>query len=217
MMDLLEDLKTNKALLVGGAFIACLGIVFLFWSNRSTTEPVLEPFPEVKHSRSLQQEKKSEAENEAKSRVDNSGEVVVDVKGAVVSEGVYHLALGSRVTDAIKAAGGFTETADKKSVNLAQKLTDEGVVYVATVDEAVSVIAAQSSSGSPSSTGGKINLNKATVAELTTISGIGDKRAQDIIAYRESQGGFKSLEELTNISGIGHKTLERLKTEVSID
>lgn len=64
---------------------------------------------------------------------------------------------------------------------------------------------------------GKVSLNKATVEELMTVSGIGQKRAQDIIAYREEQGKFKSLDELSNVSGIGAKTLEKLKSELTLD
>lgn len=151
--------------------------------------------------------------------------IMVDVKGAVKSEGVYRLAANSRVADAIKMAGGLTEQADKKSVNLAQKLTDEQVIYVAKDGENVSVIGSSinaatsvqtSETASPSSTD-KINLNTATLADLQTISGIGEKRAQDILDYRDSKGGFTSIDELTEISGIGDKTLDKLKAEVTLD
>ena len=102
-------------------------------------------------------------------------QVTVDVKGAVTKPGVYTLKARSRVTDAIKAAGGMTEDADAKSVNLAVSLSDEGVIYVASKDENVSVVG-QSDSGAASDKGGKtsqkdgkINLNTATSEELQTI------------------------------------------------
>ena len=149
-------------------------------------------------------------------------QVTVDVKGAVTKPGVYTLNASSRVTDAIKAAGGMTEDADAKSVNLAASLSDEEVIYVASKDENVSVVG-QSDSGAASDKGGKtsqkdgkINLNTATSEELQTISGIGAKRAEDIIAYRESHGGFQSVDDLKNVSGIGDKTLEKIRESVYV-
>lgn len=149
-------------------------------------------------------------------------QVTVDVKGAVTKPGVYTLKESSRVTDAIKAAGGMTEDADAKSVNLAASLSDEEVIYVASKDENVSVIG-QSDSGAASDKGGKtsqkdgkINLNTATSEELQTISGIGAKRAEDIIAYRESHGGFQSVDDLKNVSGIGDKTLEKIRESIYV-
>lgn len=148
-------------------------------------------------------------------------QIVVDVKGAVKNEGLYELDASARVHDAIQAAGGFSEQADKKSVNLAQKLNDEAVVYVASQGENVSVIQAATSNSATESTRGdatkKINLNTATVADLTTISGIGEKRANDILAYRDSNGGFSSVDDLNNVSGIGDKTLENIRPYVTVD
>lgn len=147
--------------------------------------------------------------------------ITVDVKGAVKKAGIYELKAGSRVHDAIQQAGGLLETADSKSINLAQKLTDEAVVYVAAEGEEASPVTGTASAGGATSAGqdtaGKVNLNKATEADLQTISGIGQKRAQDIIAYRESAGGFKSVDDLKNVSGIGAKTLEKLKDYVTVD
>ena len=152
----------------------------------------------------------------------DKSKVTVDVKGAVANPGVYTLKASARVTDAIKAAGGMTEDADAKSVNLAASLSDEEVVYVATKDENLSVLG-QSGTGQVSDKGGqtsakdgKINLNTATSEELQTISGIGAKRAEDIIAYRESHGGFQSVDDLKNVSGIGDKTLEKIRESLYV-
>ncbi|MGT2949847.1 competence protein [Streptococcus cuniculi] len=146
--------------------------------------------------------------------------LVVDVKGAVKKPGIYHLPAGSRIHDAVEAAGGLTEAADSKSVNLAQKLSDEGVVYVATKEEAVSIIPSASpaqASGDKGATTGLVNLNTATEAELQTISGIGAKRAADIVAYRESNGRFQSVDDLKNVPGIGGKSLENIRPYVTVD
>ena len=97
----------------------------------------------------------------------------------MVNPGVYSLKTGARVTDAIKAAGGMTEDADAKSVNLAASLSDEEVIYVATKDENLSVLGQSGTSqvsdkgGQINAKDGKINLNTATSEQLQTISGIG--------------------------------------------
>lgn len=144
--------------------------------------------------------------------------IMVDVKGAVQQAGLYELAADSRVADAIELAGGLTEQADPKSINLAQKLVDEAVIYVATEDEAISVVAPTvPSTVSEKEQGGLVNLNTADAAQLQTISGIGAKRAQDIIAYREANGPFKTVDDLNQVSGIGDKTLENLRSYVTVD
>lgn len=147
--------------------------------------------------------------------------ITVDVKGAVKKPGVYQLPDKSRVNEAVLLAGGVTEEADRKSVNFAQKLTDEAVIYVASQGENITVVpkdpAVLANEPGASSVSDKINLNTATLTDLQTISGIGQKRAQDILDYRDSSGGFKSVEDLVNVSGIGEKTLEKLREEVTVD
>lgn len=162
----------------------------------------------------------SQSQTEGSEKV--KSKVTVDVKGAVVKPGVYTLKVSARVTDAIQEAGGMTEDADAKSVNLAASLSDEEVIYVANKDENVSVLD-QSDTGQVSNKGGqtnakdgKINLNTATSEQLQTISGIGAKRAEDIIAYRESHGGFQSVDDLRNVSGIGDKTLDKIRESIYV-
>ncbi|MGT2965072.1 helix-hairpin-helix domain-containing protein [Streptococcus acidominimus] len=142
--------------------------------------------------------------------------LVVDVKGAVTKPGLYQLAVGSRIQDAIVAAGGLTEAADSKSINLAQKVSDEGIVYVATKEEAVSIVPKQAG-GDKETRAGLVRLNTATEADLQTISGIGAKRAADIIAYRETNGRFQSVDDLKNVPGIGGKSLENIRPYVTVD
>ena len=142
--------------------------------------------------------------------------ITVDVKGAVKAPGIYDLPVGSRVNDAVQKAGGLTEQADSKSLNLAQKVSDETLVYVPTKGEEASQ---QSGSGATSSTSKekKVNLNKASLEELKQVKGLGGKRAQDIIDHREANGKFKSVDELKKVSGIGAKTIEKLKDYVTVD
>lgn len=217
---ILEKLRENKMLVSFGVVGLLLGSVFLVFNQPNRVEQ--EPLVLSSSTKSDSSEGGQVLAGESATAEDQSkgiDRIVVDVKGEVKQAGLYELEVGSRVDDAIKAAGGVTDKADPKSINLAQKLEDEAIVYVASMEEGVSVIpeskATLSSDGTESS--GKIDLNKATADDLQTIPGIGEKRAQDIIAYRESQGAFHSIDELKEISGIGDKTLEKLASYVRID
>lgn len=147
--------------------------------------------------------------------------IMVDIKGAVVKEGVYQLQRNSRVTDAIQIAGGLRDDADPNAINLAQKLSDEAILYVARKGENKSIIDSQGQQSSSIEQDGqrdqKVNINKATIEDLRKIPGIGEKRAQEILDARDSKGGFKSIDDLLTISGIGQKTLEKIKNDIIID
>ena len=143
--------------------------------------------------------------------------ITVDVKGAVKSPGIYDLPVGSRVHDAVQKAGGLTEEADSKSLNLAQKVSDEALVYVPTKGEEAASQQATSGTSPSTSKDKKVNLNKASLEELKQVKGLGGKRAQDIIDHREANGKFKSVDELKKVSGIGAKTIEKLKDYVTVD
>ena len=212
--DYLALLKKYKSVVALGAILVMAIGAFLVLQQQP--EANTADFPTVSTTTANQ-----ESTEETSSESPESETILVDVKGAVQSEGVYELSSTARVNDAIKAAGGFSDQADKKSVNLAQKLSDEAVIYVASQGENVSVVQPATSSPAAGVTGSenteKINLNTATVADLTTISGIGEKRANDILAYRDSQGGFTSVDDLNNVSGIGDKTLENIRPYVTVD
>ncbi len=195
---------TGLGLLVGGFFL-------------------LKPTPQtpVKET-NLQAEvaavsKDSSTEKEVKEEPVEQDLITVDVKGAVKSPGIYDLPVGSRVNDAVQKAGGLTEQADSKSLNLAQKVSDEALVYVPTKGE--EAVSQQTGSGTASSTikDKKVNINKASLEELKQVKGLGGKRAQDIIDHRETNGKFKSVDELKKVSGIGAKTIEKLKDYVTVD
>lgn len=139
--------------------------------------------------------------------------ITVYVNGEVKNPGVYILESSSRVEDAIKLAGGFTDLADKARLNLAKKLRDEDYIYIdAKVDK---------KSGSSTGTAGgieegKVNINTATKEELMTVPGIGEVTAQNIIAYREKNGDFSTLEDLKKVGRIGDKTLEKFKEKIEV-
>ena len=217
--EIKEKLLENKTLAAVLGIILAMIIGFFAWLNvTKTTADAQNDLPALSTTFSTSSSA-SDLKTERSSSQTETQKVFVDIKGAVKNEGVYEISNGSRVTDVIKVAGGFTEDADKKSVNLAQKLTDEAVIYVAKVGEAATPTTnSQTTSNTSAETNSnKINLNTATLSELQTISGIGAKRAQDIIDYRDANGGFSSVDDLANVSGIGEKTLEKLKSEVTVD
>lgn len=212
----IESLKEYKWQIALPAAAGLLLTTFLIFSQPAKSDQTgLTDFPQLEQTSSsseLVEETSTEASKEL-------SQLVVDVKGAVAKPGLYTLEEGSRVNDAVDAAGGLTSQADPKSINLAQKLSDEAVVYVASKDENVSVVSNTTASSAMSQEGNesKVNLNTATEADLQTISGIGAKRAADIIAYREANGGFKSVDDLNNVSGIGDKTMESIRPYVTVD
>ncbi|AFW92184.1 ComE operon protein 1 [Lactococcus cremoris subsp. cremoris UC509.9] len=153
----------------------------------------------------------------------NKNEIMVDLKGAVAKPNVYQISSDERLVDLIRQAGGFTDQADQKSINLSSKLKDEEVIYVPKLGESLSSestdspISSSVSNQVSTTSGPKININKADLTELQKLTGIGQKKAQDIIDFRMKNGDFKSIEDLGKVSGFGDKTLEKLKDEISID
>lgn len=212
MERLFEKIRENQLVTGLGAGVIILTVLVGYLMLKP--EDKAPAFPVVAEVTQHEVEKTEAKSSPALST--KTDKILVDVKGAVVSEGVYELSADDRVRDAIELAGGLSGEADKNSVNLAQKLEDEAVIYVAKVGEEASQVTGQGATVDPQSSD-KVDLNKATLADLMTVSGIGEKRAQDIIAYREEHGKFSSLEELTNVSGIGAKTLEKLQMELTLD
>lgn len=222
--EIIEKLKEYK-LFVGLAVVgAVLGGFFLIKGNHQPQNQVAALSQEVTSSSSSTEEEEEKVVAKTKGE-EESEQVTVDIKGAVKNPGVYELRAGARVHEAIQKAGGLTADAEAKSINQAQKLTDEAVIYVAKIGEEGADVTqtgqhqagASDSAGASGGKSDKVNLNTATEAELQTISGIGQKRASDIIAYRESSGRFKSVDDLKKVSGIGDKTLEKLKEYVTVD
>lgn len=142
--------------------------------------------------------------------------ICVYVTGQVVNPGVFSLPAGSRIYEAVDAAGGTTAQADASAVNLARTLNDEEMVYVPAVGE--QSVPTQSVGGAASSqgAGALVNVNTAGVEELKTLNGIGDVLAQAIVDERERNGAFASVEDLTRVSGIGEKTLARFADKACV-
>lgn len=150
---------------------------------------------------------------------DGADTLFVHVTGAVGNPGLVELTCGSRVADAIEAAGGVTEDADLDLVNLARKVADGEQVHVYLRDEQVDVVSTEVLKGQQSVSAvspGLVNVNVATQVELEALPGIGPSTAQKIIADREANGPFSTVQDLTRVSGIGEKKLESISALVCV-
>ena len=139
--------------------------------------------------------------------------IFVDIKGEVKKPGVYQMKSGDRVKDAIDAAGGLTAEADSQKVNLAQRVEDQMVIVVPKVGEEAEAIPAGATSKEVAKEG-KVNINTATVEELKTLKGVGEKKAEAIIEYRKKNGSFKTKEDLMKVRGIGKKLFESFEERI---
>lgn len=146
-------------------------------------------------------------------------EMKVYISGEISKEGVYEFEDGDRLDDLIKKAGGLTENANAKDLNLAMKLEDEMKIYIPSIYEISSDDTADTipiiTSDSKDSSKDKININKASKEELMSLPNIGDKRADSILEYRESNK-FETIEDIKNVNGIGEKFYQSLKDLITV-
>ena len=154
-------------------------------------------------------------EAEAKPPKEEETDIIyVQVSGAVNHPGVYELPLGSRVFQALEPAGGMTQEAQEKSINQAQTLEDGQMIWVPTVEEAAALPEQQPESLAKDD--GKVNLNTATKEELQTLPGIGEAKAQSIVAWREEHGSFTQIEDIMKIEGIKEGVFSKIKDSVKV-
>lgn len=194
----------------GSALFVCFIIgMGLFWMNRQGEE-VEEAATSLAETTILPQA--------VEDKTTISTVIYVDVKGEVHHPGVYQMKAENRVKDLIEAAGGFTPLADDQKLNLAQLLEDQMVIVVPKKGEEVNSELAQAPTSQKKEVGkeGKVNINTATVEELKTLKGIGEKKAEAIIEYRKKNGSFKNKEELMKVRGIGKKLYESFQERVIV-
>lgn len=176
------DQKVSKQLLIALAGVVAVASLVLVAVNRP------EP-PTGEFSVSA-----DETVNEVSQQL-----LYVHVVGEVQSPGMYQLPIGARLVDAVFAAGGLTEEADNASVNLARELTDGEQIIVFSIS--------QEGEAAGSTASGLVSLNRAGDKELEELPGIGPALAGRIVAWREANGGFKSVQDLLKVSGIGENLL----------
>lgn len=192
-------LKGNKDKIIIITLVILLAGVGFYKSNNSIEEP-------EQNLLQIANTNVGETDNKPK-------DIYVHIDGEVVNPGLYKLTTEDRVNDLLIIAGGATDRASLKEINLAKKLEDEMKIYIPSKEENLTnEVHGQSE---VSSSTGKINLNTANKDELKTLPGIGDSRADEILRYRENTG-FSKVEDIKNISGIGDKTYEKLKDLISV-
>ena len=189
-----------KAAVIGGILLILVGLGGLF----SKKEESVEETTVVETTMLVE-----------KTEVSTTQETVifVDIKGAVKNPGVYQMKVGDRVKDALDAAGGLTDEADSQKVNLAKRLEDQMVIVVPKVGEEAEEIPAGATSKEEAKEG-KVNINTATVEELKTLKGVGEKKAEAIIEYRKKNGSFQTKEDLMKVRGIGKKLFESFQERI---
>lgn len=173
--------------------------------------------------------KVNSASSASNSATTNSKTVTCDISGAIKHQGVYTLKNGARLQELIEAAGGTTGKVQLKAINRAILLKDQDKIHIPYKGEKVesaatagtgtstnSTSTSSNSSASNQESGEKVNLNTADVAGLQKLTGIGEKKAEQIIAYREQNGPFKKVEDLMQVSGIGEKTFASLKDQLTV-
>lgn len=144
----------------------------------------------------------------------SSEKIYVDICGQVKHPGVYQFSEGDRVVKAVEAAGGFTSKAAAESINQAEKMKDGQQIYVPSKKEKSKD--AQTEKEAVDSFSGKVNINTADAQELMTLSGIGEAKAADIIAYRQEHGPFSKPEDIMKIQGIKEGVYRKIKDKITI-
>lgn len=144
--------------------------------------------------------------------------IFVHLLGAIQRPGLYQLREGDRGIDAVAAAGGFGENADRSQLNLARPLSDGEQIYVPAIGEPTPAGAGTGGAGGGSggTVAGKVNLNTADLAALDTLPGVGPATAKAIIDWRDANGRFTAVEDLMSVTGIGDKTLAELRDLVTV-
>lgn len=168
----------------------------------------------------LQEEhtKSADTTEEKKQQTEQVTEIYVQIDGAVKKPGVYTFSEESRVYELIEAAGGLLPEAYDLGINQAKRLADGEKIYVYTKEEIENGAGTTDTQNPKGQTDdGKVNINTASVEELMTLSGIGETRAKDIIAYRNAHGAFSLPEDLKNVSGIGDSTYNKIADAIIVN
>lgn len=147
--------------------------------------------------------------------------VVVHVCGAVQNPGVYSLAEGSRIYEAVAAAGGLLPEADEAYLNQAACVTDGEQIYVPTMQEVLEQSATLTRNGQQTEIGtvsqdAKVNLNTATKEQLCTLPGIGESKAESIISYRNEHGAYGQIEDIMKVEGIKDGLFQKIKDRITV-
>lgn len=198
-------------------------VISLFWLCACSKEEavMITAQPEEDFlSREQPEEEKEETKEEVEEAKEETGSLMIHICGAVQCPGVYELTEGKRICHAVEAAGGFTEAADEDYLNQAGKLADGMRIYIPTKEETEGMQENPIQNnelflGQPNDTS-LVNINTATLEQLCTLPGIGEGKAQNIIAYRKESGGYASIEEIMNVEGIKEGLFKKIRDRITV-
>ena len=219
-MDLekIKEFIIEKKIWVIGIIVLILGGGYFIQKNNQPAVNNTQVLSENNKTQSTEFSKSENKTTQSTSNLNSSSKqntVTVDIAGAVKHSGVYTLKNGARLNDLL------TET---RAINRAALLKDQDQIYVPHIGEKVENLPGNGTSNSQnpaasdtsSSSSEQVHLNSATVQDLQKLNGVGQKKAEQIIAYRDQNGGFKQIEDLTKVTGIGEKTFEKLKDQLAL-
>lgn len=215
-MEMLSS-KQKTAIIIAGVIV--VGI-FIFYMSTKANNYDYSAINEIAEEETKEEEQVTKEEILPK-------EIVVHITGAVNKEGIVRIKEGSRIIDAIEAAGGMTSEVNLEMVNLAYTLKDGQKIYIPKISDTKEVeyingetenyMIVYNGIEEDSSSNTKININTANISQLESISGIGESTAKKIIEYREKNGKFKTIEEIKNVSGIGELKYENIKDYICVN
>lgn len=200
-----KEKKIKLALTIAIGIIAIVGIikaVDIYYEKNNTEQISISNF----------------IENETEDEKDNT-KIKVYITGEVKNQGVIELEEGDRIADAIEKAGGQTEQASLKNVNLAYQLEDGQKIYIPNINDTETEIIDDGASGVVNDATIKqtvVNINKADEKELQSLNGIGESLATSIVQYRKENGKFETIEDLKNVPGIGDSKFENIKEYIKV-
>lgn len=212
---------TRREIILIMIFLMIATIFFLVKYNLNSDENIVITNRENNEDDYLQIEENINEENSHQE--DNQGkiseekkEIFVDICGAVNFSQVVKLKEGDRVIDAVELAGGLTEKADVKRINLAKILYDGEKIIIPEIGEIIdnSEMVIENNIDTKEN---KININTASIEQLKSLNGVGDVLAERIIEYRKMNNGFKTIEEIKSVSGIGEKKFEGIKDGIKVN
>lgn len=205
----LSYFKEHRVVFRTAVIITVVIVAALFFALREEEKKFSEQFVNDSLTAGMEQD-----ESGFSGQTQTAAQIYVDVGGQVKNPGVYAVKEGTRVFEVIEKAGGLTENAFVEQVNQAETVTDGQKIVIPSSEDVQQSLLPGSLSGKDES--GLININSADSDTLQEIPGVGPATAEKIIAYRNENGSFSSIEDLKNVSGIGEKTFEKMKDKITV-
>lgn len=207
---------SKDKILIGIAIIVLVGFGYYKSNSDNLNNNQIQTLVDTKSTESINEKSENNTQN-----IEDNSTTMCQIDGCVNKPGVYSFKKDDRIKDIVKLAGGFTQDADTKNVNLAMKLKDEMKIHIPSKTETSKEQNNDTQSSDivtikDNNSSNLVNINTADSNKLQTLPGIGPSKAKKIIEFRE-KNQFKKIEEIKNVDGIGDKTFESLKSLITID